>query len=130
MILKPIDLTVVPDTSVTIVIPQIGLENGKVFRLDFKLTPLVEEKLDTATGTEAVSIQNGVGGTVYPLDTRLGNVFYADRLIPCEKYRIGYGNNGAPGGVQHFQDLETKEKASAYNPGNATPASAPRRKEE
>ena len=117
---QPIDVTVVPSTSFTVVIPEIDLENGDVHTLIYKLTRPEQIKADSAVGTEQVFIQNGAGGTSYPLGTLLGNIFYADRLIIGREYRIAFGNNGFPAAVQHFECLNTPKVANPYNPGNAT----------
>ncbi|MCL2002753.1 MAG: hypothetical protein FWG72_01970 [Oscillospiraceae bacterium] len=123
--LNPIDITVVPGATLTITIPEIGLENGLVRTLKYCLTRAAQIKMNTATGTEVVSIMNGAGGTVYPLLTRLGNIFYADKLRRCFEYRIAYGNNGAPAGVQHFISFNTPKCAWGYDPSNATPSVPP-----
>ena len=125
----PIDVVVVPSTSFTVVIPEIDLENGDVHTLVYQLTRPEEIKADSATGTEQVFIQNGAGGTSYPLGTLLGNIFYADRLILCKKdpkkYRIAFANNGFPAAVQHFECLNTPKIANPYNPGNVTVPTPP-----
>jgi len=118
---QPIDITVVSGTSVTIIIPEIDLVNGRVDVLKFCLTKTQLAQLRTATGIETVSIQVGVSGTPLPLLTRLGNIFYADRLRQCFEYRIAYGNNG-PSSTQHFINLNTPKPYKGYDPGSAPPA--------
>jgi hypothetical protein len=90
--------------------------------LGFCLTKAQEAKFAAAVGTEPVSLQNGVGGDTVALLTRLGNIFYADRLHKCFEYRLAYGNDGLPGGVAHFINLNTPKCAWGVNPSNAPPA--------
>ncbi|MCL2405294.1 MAG: hypothetical protein FWC92_07085, partial [Defluviitaleaceae bacterium] len=79
-------------------------------------------KKHTAARTEQVYIIIGASGTAMPLLTRLGNIFYSDRLILCRDYRIAYGNNGLPAGIPHFINFNTPKCTAAYNPaGIPTP---------
>jgi hypothetical protein len=121
----PIDLAIVPGTSVTITIPKQDFHNGKVIHIGFELTSALIEVFRTAEGTETVSIQNGVGGTIYPLITKLGNIFYADRLKLGYVYALAFGNNGMPAAIPHFLNLNTPKKAWPINPANATPGPDP-----
>ena len=117
---NPIDVTVVSGTSVTIMIPEVALVNGKVDKMKFCLTKADRAQLETAVGTEPVSIQAGAAGTPIPLLTRIGNVFYADRLELHYNYRIAYANNGPSG--PHFLNLNTPKPGRAYDPNNGATA--------
>lgn len=117
--LTPIDIVVVPGTSVTLVIPEIFLHDEEVFCLKFCLTKAEWVKFRTATKTEQVYIQNGVGGIVYPLVTKFADIFFADRLRKCWEYRIGYGNNGMPAAIAHFIAFNPPDCACPIDPANA-----------
>lgn len=123
--LNPIDITVASGTSLIVIIPEIALDNGDVRTLKFCLTKAEKAKLKTAVGTEQVLIQNGVGGTSYPLLTRLANLFYADRLRLCYEYRIAFGNNGLPSATQHFINFNTPKCSWGVDPANATAETTP-----
>jgi len=112
------NLAVVSDTSVTITLENIPLINGVVREFDFRLTPAQRLLFKSATNIEQVFIQ--VGSTSYPLLTRLGNIFYADRLIINRRYRIAFGNNGLPAAVPHFINFNTPRCTRAYNPADGT----------
>ena len=114
--LKIINIAVVPGTSVTVNLSDAALINGAVQEFDFCLTEAQRVTFDTAAGTEQVFIQIGASGTPMPFLTRLGNIFYSDRLVPCRKYIIAYGNNGLPAAMAHFINFNTPKCTNAYNP--------------
>lgn len=123
--IKPIDITVTSGTSVVITIPEQFLKDGKFFNLLFCLSDadLVEFR-DLITGTEVVTIQNGVGGTAYVLEDNTADIFYADLLRLGWRYRIRWGNNGPAttdgtiGLVGHFLNFNTPCCARKFNPAN------------
>lgn len=117
--LRPIDITVVPGTQVTIVIPEVFLHKGKCFTLAFCLTKAEVVKYSTITGTEPVFIQNGVTGTIDQLLDNAGDLFYGDKLLRDFCYRIRFGNNGLPSSVPHWINLNTPRCSRAYDPNNA-----------
>ena len=124
--LSPVDILVTSGTSVTVVIPPIDLFNGKFFWMFLNLSDQAEDKLQTATNIEPVSVQNGATGTVYPLNDILGNVFYSGKLKNRHLYKIAFGTDGAPGKVLHFQCLTVEECAKGYNAGaGSTPPETP-----
>lgn len=114
------NIAVVPGTSVTITLSEMPLINGEVREFEFCLTEALRLIFDTAAGTEKVSLIIGTSDPM-PLLTRLGNIFYADRLILCRKYIIAYGNNGLPAAIPHFINFNTPKCATAYNPANIPP---------
>jgi len=123
--IRPIDITVVSGSSVVITIPEVFLRNGKHYSLLFELTPPELVKFhDLITGSEVVSIKNGVCGESCVLMCSTGNIFYADRLHLGRCYRLRYGNNapanteGTAGGVKHFINLNTPHCARGYDPAN------------
>lgn len=124
--LKPIDITVVSGTSVTITIPEIFLRKGKIHTLVFCLTEAEFVKFKSVIGTEVVLIQNGAGGISYVLEDNSGDIFYADKLLIGFEYRIKFGNNGpavqtgSVGLISHFINLNTPCCSRAYDPGNTT----------
>lgn len=127
MRIRPIALTIVSGTSVTIVIPPQFLKNGKCFDLEFCLSePDRVAFRDLIEGIEVVTIQNGVGGVSYVLETNAANVFYADRLHLGFCYRIRWGNNGPAiqtgqvAAIAHFINLNTPCCARGYDPANNT----------
>lgn len=125
-ILRPIDITVVPGVTLTITIPQIFLKKGKCHTLKFCLTEAEIVKLKSATRTEAVLIQNGVGGISYVLEDSSGDIFYADKLLLGFCYRIKFGNNGPAvqagtvGLIAHFININTPCCSIGIDPANAT----------
>lgn len=126
-ILEPIDIIVTAGTSVTVVIPEITLFDKRCFTLVFYLTRPEIERLRLAVGTEPVLIQNGVGGTAFPLEDCAADVFYANELILGYKYRIRFGNNGATtvagvGGLSHYINLNTPCCKRQIDPANAPAA--------
>jgi len=123
-LLEITNLAVVSGTSVTITLEEIPLINGIVRTFAFCLTPAQRLLFETSTGIEQVFIQ--INGTSSPLLTRLGNLFYADRLIFHREYRIAFGNNGLPAGIPHFINFNTPRCTRAYNPADGTvPATPP-----
>lgn len=118
--MKPIDITVTSGTQVVITIPDVYLTNKRVYELDFCLTKPAVIKYSKIVGNEVVYIQDGVGGTNYPLMDNAGNVFYACKLLLGRCYRLKFGNNGLPANVQHFINLNTPCENRAYDPANAT----------
>lgn len=123
--LKPIDLIVTSGTSVVIVVPEVFLKDGRFFNLLFCLSDANKVKFrDLITGTEVVTIQNGVAGTAYVLEDNTADIFYADLLRLGWCYRIRWGNNGpavtagTTGLVGHFLNLNTPCCARKYNPAN------------
>lgn len=123
-VLRVLDIVIIPGTSVTIIIPEITLFDKRMFTLEFCLTRAQIEKLRTATGTEPVLIQNGVGGDIAPLEDCAGDVFYANELIPGYCYRIRYGNNGpvdliGTGGLAHYININSPKCKRQIDPGNA-----------
>jgi hypothetical protein len=123
-IIKPIDITVNSGASVIITIPPQYLKDGKKFILDFVLSEPDKVKFrDLIEGIEIVTIVNGVGGTEYVLEDYKGDIFYADRLFLCYKYKLIWGNNGAisttAGMLAHFINVNTPcHCARPYNPAN------------
>ena len=117
--LKITDLAVVPGTSVTITLSEMPLINGTTRSFDFCLNEAQRILFDTAQGIEQVFIQIGTA-TAAPLLTRIGNIFYSDRLIFHREYRIAYGNNGLPAGIPHFINFNTPRCTRAYNPADGT----------
>lgn len=122
---EPIDITVVSGVSVTITIPPVFLKDGCFLNLLFCLTkPDLVTFRDLITGTEVVTIQNGVGGTAYVLEDKKADIFYSDSLQLGYCYRLVWGNNGpsttpgTAGGVAHFLNLNTPCCARKYNPAN------------
>lgn len=125
--IKPIALTIVSGTSVTIVIPPQFLKNGKFFDLEFCLSEVDRVAFrDLIEGIEVVTIQNGVGGVSYVLENSSGNVFYADRLRLGFCYRLRWGNNGPSiqtgqvAAIPHFINLNTPCCSRPYDPANNT----------
>lgn len=123
--LRPIDITVVSGTSVVITIPEVFLKDGKCFDLLFCLSEAELVKFrDLITGTEVVTIQNGVGGISYVLEDNSADIFYADLLRIGWCYRLRFGNNGPAvqtgtvGLIAHFLNLNTPCCARKYNPAN------------
>lgn len=123
--LKPIDITVVPGTSVVITVPEQFLKDGKCFDLLFCLSEADRVKFrDLITGTEVVTIQNGVGGISYVLEDKNADTFYADLLQLGFCYVLRFGNNGPSiqtgqvSGIAHFINLNTPCCARRYNPAN------------
>ena len=123
--LRITNLAVVPGTSVTITLSDMPLINGRVNAFEFCLNEAQEVLFDTAQGVEPVLIEIGTSGTAMPLLTRIGNIFYSDRLILCHEYRIAYGNNGMPVGVPHFINFNTPSCTRAFNPADGTTPAPP-----
>jgi len=121
--LRITNLAVVSGTSVTITLENMPLINGTVRTFNFCLTQAQRLLFDTATNIEQVFLQ--VNGTSYPLLTRLGNIFYADRLILHRRYHIAFGTNGLPVGVPHFINFNTPRCTRAYNPADGTVPTTP-----
>ena len=126
--IRPVALTVVPGTSVTIVIPQINLNNGKHIGLEFCLFEADKTNYNTLIeGIEPVLLQIGINGTSYVVENRKGNILYADKLLIGYCYRLIYGNNGAAatdgttGLVEHFLCVNSPCCSKSYNPANTTP---------
>lgn len=122
---KPIALTVVSGTSVTITIPEVFLKDGCFLNLEFCLAkPDLVKYKDLIIGNEVVLIQNGIGGTSYVVEDKKADIFYADSLILGYCYRLVWGNNGpattdgATGLVAHFLNLNTPCCARKFNPAN------------
>lgn len=125
--LKPIDLIIISGTSVTIVVAEVFLKDGKFFNMPFCLSDANKVKFrDLIVGTEVVTVRNGVGGTEYVLEDSTADIFYADLLLLGWCYRVRWGNNGAAnttgttGLVGHFLNLNTPCCARKYNPANTT----------
>lgn len=125
--IRPIDLTIISGTSVTITIPPQFLKNGKFFDLEFCLSePDRVAFRDLIEGIEVVTIQNGVSGVSYVLENSTGNTFYSDRLHIGFCYRLKWGNNGPSiqtgqeSGIAHFINLNTPCCARPYDPANNT----------
>lgn len=125
--LTPIDLIVTSGTSVVIVVSQVFLKDGKFFNMPFCLSEANRVKFrDLITGTEVVTIQNGVAGNAYVLEDNTADIFYADLLRLGWRYRVRWGNNGpattdgTTGLVGHFLNLNTPCYARKYNPANTT----------
>lgn len=125
--IEPISLTVISGTSVIITIPEQFLKDGKCFNLLFCLSrPDLVKFKDLITGTEVVTIQNGVGGTSYVLEDKNADIFYADLLCLGFCYRLKFGNNGPAvqagtvGLIAHFLNLNTPCCARKFNPANTT----------
>lgn len=123
--LRPIDITVTSGTSVVITVPEVFLKDGKHFDLLFCLSEAEKVKFfDLITGTEVVTIRNGVDGNDYVLEDKNADIFYADLLRLGFCYRLRYGNNGpastlgTTGLVAHFINLNTPCCARRYNPAN------------
>jgi len=112
------NIAVEPGTSVTITLSDMPHINGTVREFEFCLTEAQRLMFDAAAGIEEVFIIIGTGSTPMPLLTRLANIFYSDRLIPCRKYVIAYGNNGLPTAVAHFINFNTPKCTRAYNPAD------------
>lgn len=124
-VIKPIDITVTSGVSVVITIPPQYLKDGKCFNLLFCLSkPDLVKFRDLITGTEVVSIQNGVAGTTYVLEDKNADIFYADLLRIGFCYRLKWGNNGPAvqtgqvGLIAHFLNLNTPCCARRFNPAN------------
>jgi hypothetical protein len=123
--IRPIALTIISGTSVTITIPPQFLKPGKHLDLDFCLSePDIVQFRDLIEGNEAVTIMNGVGGIVYILENSLADIFYADRLHIGYCYRLRWSNNGpanqtgTTGLIGHFLNLNTPKCARGFNPAN------------
>ena len=117
MKLKPIKLEVSPGTKVTIIVPDVHLHKGKEFDLVFFLTCPAAQTYSTITSTEAVYIQTG--GVDYQLLDKAADIFYGGLLHRDRCYRIRFGNNGLPGKVKHFINLDSPRCARPYDPNNA-----------
>jgi len=117
----PLDLTVTAGTQVVIIVSDDAPANGEAIELKWELTPAMWAKFQAALGTEKVLIQPGVNGAQIPLLTRLGNIFYADRLVLGYIYRCSYGNNGLPSAVAHYINFNTPSRVNGYNQANVAP---------
>lgn len=125
--IEPISLTVTSGTSAVITIPEQFLKDGKCFNLLFWLSrPDLVKFKDLITGTEVVTVQNGVGGISYVLEDNNADIFYADLLRIGWCYRLKFGTNGPAvqagtvGLIAHFLNLNTPCCARRYNPANTT----------
>ena len=103
----PIALSVVSGQTITIIIPAIELRNLKIISLLFKLHSEDKELFkNNLQGNEVVQIQNGIGGPIYVVEDRAGNILYSDKLFLCRVYRLIFGNNGpisvSAGVLPHF----------------------------
>lgn len=137
MCIKPIDLTIVSGTSCAITIPPLFLKDGCMTTLEFCLTkPDLVKYRDLLTGTEVVTLTNGVGGTSYVLEDNAADVFYADKLLLGYCYRLRFGNNGPAiqtgqtAGIGHFINLNTPCCSRKYNPANTVIPPIPEATEE
>lgn len=124
---EPIDITITSGTSVVITIPPVFLKDGCHLNLLFCLTrPDFVKFKDLITGTEVVTIKNGVAGDEYVLEDKKADIFYADSLCIGYCYRLVWGNNGpantqgTTGLVGHFLNLNTPCCARKFNPANTT----------
>lgn len=123
--LRPIDITVTSGTSVAITVPEQFLKDGRFFRLIFCLSqPDLVKFRDLITGTEVVTIVNGVGGNAYVMLDRFADILYADLLHLGREYCIVWGNNGpadsqgTTGLVAHFLCVNSPCCARRFNPAN------------
>jgi hypothetical protein len=116
--LRPIEIKVVPGTSVNILTQPADLDDGECYNLAFCLSCPQEGVYETIVGNEPVTIQCGTTAALLPLTEFGGNIFYAGKLYPGRCYRLKFGINGLPKLVKHFECLNTP-KCAFFNPGNA-----------
>lgn len=116
---KLVDIKVFSGTQVNIIIEPVELFNEKEYCFELCLNKKQIREYSKIIGTELVYVQNGCGGENIQLWNKAGNIFYGVKLILGCCYVIRFGNNGAPGSVRHFLNLNTPKCSRAYDPANS-----------